>query len=835
MNKLSQVARTVGFTAGAAAGIVGVGALAAWYRPLPRVNGTITMPGVQQAVHVFRDPWGVPHIYASCNEDLFFAQGYVHAQERLWQMELNRLTARGQLSELFGIRALDTDRFVRVLGFGRVAQREVDLLDDKTRTVVESYLLGVNTFLETHGNRLPVECTILRHQPRPWEAADILAWGKLMALSLSGDWQTKLFNARLVARLGEARARELMIWQPDDHPCTIPSPTSLPLTSGDRLLHAFHAAEFLNHDTAAPQGSNAWVVSGQRTTSGAPLLANDPHLNLTLPSIWYETHLEGGDYRVTGATFPGVPGVLIGHNDRIAWGITHGTIDVQDLYIEHIHPENPLLVAWCGEWEAVNVVHEEIYVRGQAHPITESVRITRHGPIITSIAADPESPVASDEELSLAWTALQPGNIVRAALRINTARDWESFRAALRDWNVPPQNFVYVDVDGHYGYALSGDIPIRAQGDGRLPVPGWDGEHEWTGYLSAEEMPATYDPPDGFVVSANNRIVAPDHPAAPHLYGHWLSGYRATRILDRLQAQPLHDVASFATIQQDQFSIPGTELARLVAHLSFQTPLEQQARDILVAWDGYLTADCIGGTIYSVFRYHLSRAVYADLDDLWHAQSGIGHFTALFFHTYFDLRALPTILQHIADAQRTGRSHQPTTPWPGRNQTWDGVLQHCMAVTVAELGQRFGNDPLQWQYGRFHTLTLHHAFGSSPILGPMFNRGSWPMGGDMDTLWMGYAPRHVPNLPTYTAPSYRQICTPANWDESVSLLASGQSGHPASRHYCDMAAMWRNGEYHPMLWSRSRVEQAAVATLTLLPSPAAIHPDSMHETSDETL
>jgi penicillin amidase len=815
MNNRARAGRIVG---GALAGMAGLGALAglgtlaALRHSLPRTSGTLRLPGLHAPVEVRRDRWGIPHIYAANNDDLFLALGYVHAQDRLWQMELNRRTAHGQLAELFGPIALSSDRFVRVLGFSRITQREVECLDAPTCQVLTAYVQGINAFLTAPDSRLPLEFRLVRHTPRPWEIADILVWGKVLALTLSGNWTSELLNARIVATVGAERAAELLPRYPDDHPITVPAGISFSEHIGEEALRAAAAAAPFLHNPGLAQGSNAWAVGGSRTTTGQPLLASDPHLSLTLPSLWYEAHLEGGDYAVAGVTFPGVPGVLIGHNAAIAWGITNSMLDVQDLYIERFHPDDPLRYAWQDDWEQADLVREEILVKGQPQPVVEEVRITRHGPVISSIAA-PDSPLHPTEDLALRWTALEPSHILQAILQINQAQNWEAFRAALALWDAPPQNFVYADIHGHYGYALGGNVPLRAQGDGRLPVPGWDGAYEWTGYIPATELPAAYDPPEGFVLNANNRIAGDSYPYQAALQGEWLNGYRAVRIRELLAATPYHDPQSFARIQQDQFSLPGRELARLVADLPLDDRLERQAQALLHAWDGELTPTSVGAAIYATLRYHLERHAYADVRELFSASTGLGLFSTLPGTTYL-ARTLPDILARISTAEGAERHDA----WLGAGRTWNGVLRECMSITVRELRRSMGKTPRTWQYGRQHRLLLRHALGNIPALAPLFNRGPWPTGGDLDTISMGFVPRDTPAVPAYTAPSYRQICDLSNWDRSLGVLSSGQSGHPGSRHYSDMSQSWRTGGYHPLLWSRTQVEQHTTRILTLEPS-----------------
>lgn len=819
MTDRARLARTLGLTVGLAAGAAGLGAVAALRRQLPRVAGRQPLPGLGAQAEVRRDRWGIPHIYAASNDDLFAALGYTHAQDRLWQMELNRRTGHGQLAEIFGPVALSSDRFVRTLGFGRIARREVELLDDETRAIITAYVRGVNACLEASRGRLPLEFRILGFQPRPWELADILVWPKIMALTLSGNWTSELFNSKIIAAVGAERAAAIAPRYPGAAVVSVAPEVELPPHLGEGALRLAADAAPFTGEGGGPQGSNGWAVAGSRTASGRPLLAEDPHLGLTMPGLWYLVHLEGGDFKVAGVSLPGTCGVIIGHNERIAWGQTNTMTDNQDLYLERFHPEDPDSYEWRGAWREVETVREEIVVKGQKEVVLVDVRLTHHGPIIDEIAGPEGSPfrrsapATPHQALALRWTALDPSPaLARAVLRINRARDWGEFRAALEDWDVPPQNFVYADVDGHIGYVVGGKLPVRAHGDGQTPVPGWDGEHEWQGFIPADALPASFDPPGGIVVTANNRIVDANHPYHDAIQGEWANPYRAERILALLQASERHDTRSFARIQNDLHSLPGLQLARLVARLESTEPLEQAARDCLAAWDGELSAASVAGTIYDAVRYHLLREVYAELGELIGAQGGLGVFGALPSNIYLE-RALPTVL---ARAEAAGDLAQPD-PWLGGERTWGAVLATALRHAVAELRARLGPDPARWSYGRVHSLILRHPLGSVPALAPIFNRGPWPTGGDVDTVNQNYVPRQTAAGPVYNAPSYRQILDPGDWDAARVVIPAGQSGHPVSRHYSDMAATWRAGGYCPLLWSREAVERHTSSVLTLEP------------------
>jgi len=809
--RFTRGAYTLGALLGLGAGVAGAALVAALRRPLPRTSGAVRLPGLGAPVEVIRDCWGVPHLYAASAYDLFYAQGYVHAQDRLWQMEFHRRLGHGQLAEIFGPAALESDRLVRVLGFGRLARREAELLDGEARTAAEAYVRGVNAYLFQNARRLPIEFGLLRLTPRPWEFADALVFAKIMALGLSGNWSQELLRARVVAARGPERAAQLDARYPEDHPLTIPPGVSYPAEIGAQALRRAAEAAPFTGSPAPGQGSNAWVAGGSRTASGRPLLANDPHLTIQMPSLWYENHLCGGGYHVSGASIPGSPGVVIGHNERIAWGVTNAPLDVQDLYIERMDPHDPTRYEFQGAWHQAEVLREEIAVRGQTVPHVEEIRITRHGPIISTLEPEARGRQgaaqngAAPEALAMRWTALEPCRLLDAVLGLNRADGWDSFRAALADWRVPPQNFVYADVDGHFGYALGGAVPLRARGDGRLPVPGWSGEYEWTGFIPNLELPHALDPEEGLLATANNRIVGDGYPHP--LPADWLSGYRAERIMTLLRQTRLHTADSFARIQADQLSLPGRQIAGLAARLPVGGVVAQHARDELAVWDGDLSAASVAGTIYACLRRHLLHEAYAELSDERGYAVGIGAFASFPTDLYIG-RALPEVLRRIAAGDET---------WLPEGRTWDNVLQAAWEAAVEELRRTHGDDVRRWRYGQGHALRLGHPLGLVPALAPLFNRGPFPVGGDADTVFMGYITPEPGGRLRTVMPSYRQICDTDNWDNSRSIHATGQSGHPGSAHYDDLVLPWLDTRAHPMLWSRALIEDSAEATLLLRP------------------
>jgi penicillin amidase len=738
-----------------------------------------TMPGLSAPVEVLRDRWGVPHVYARNEGDLFQCQGYLHARERLWQMELQRRVSMGSLAEVLGPSAVDSDRQIRVLGLNRTVRQEAEQLDPGTAVVVDAYLRGVNAFLAER-RRLPLEMRALRIPPSRWERADVLAFGKLLGLVLSGNWAAELLRAKVVEAVGPETARRLGVLTAD-------------LTGDvlDGVLRAAGAepavpgvADLLQHGSDVAKGSNCWVAGATRTAGGAPLLACDPHMTLQIPSLWFENHLVAGGFAVTGASLPGAPGVVIGHNADIAWGVTNARVDVQDVFVEEV-------ADGCYRtedgWRPLEIVREEILVRG-GPSVVEQVALTRNGPIVTGLVPAAVTPSAGPPgaELALRWVGMRPAPLLRAVLGVNRAGDWESFRRALADWSCPAQNFLYADAAANIGYALAGTVPVRAAGDGSVPVPGWTGRYSWTGVLSADEMPSVLNPDGDVLVSANNGILG--DPAAT-IRGEWLADYRAARITELLASRADHDVASFARMQADRLSLPGRELAGLAPMLPAGTPLEHAARDLLANWDGELGADSVPGAIYWFLRTELLKAVHADIAGPLGLRAGIGGLTWQPGLEFLEQQAVAGILGDLA----AGRIAPE-------------VIARAWRDAIDGLRARWGDDPATWRYGRWHRLELRHPLSGTPVVGRLLNPRPAGTGGDLDTVCPGHVVAQEDGSIAYGGASYRQICDLGDWDASRSVHLPGQSGVPGDPHYSDQTRLWLSGEHHPMPWTRPAVE-----------------------------
>jgi penicillin amidase len=775
------------------------GALAYAYvrRSVPPRRGTLRLNGLNATVEVIRDRWGVPHVFAQDVRDALFAQGYVHAQDRLWHMELARRLASGRLAEIFGPETVEADRLLRRVGLHRAAQAEVSRVSPEGLSYGEAYAAGVNAFLQTVGRRLPPEFLILRFRPEPWTAADSLAIGKYVAWMLSGNWDTEIVRSWVVERLGPEVAAQMEPLYPAGLPVILPPGTEsrgLGLSVLDELRKVEELAG------ARGGGSNNWVVDGSRSTTGKPLLANDPHMPLQMPSIWYEVHLKGGDLNVAGASLPGVPGVVIGHNARIAWGITATMTDGDDLFLERINPDNPRQYEYKGIWVDGDLLREEIEVRGQAQAVVEEVLVTRHGPVI-----GPAVP-GENRVLALRTTASEPSQQARAISALNLAGNWQEFREALRLWPAPPQNFVYADVEGNIGYQMAGLVPRRAKGYGLVPSPGWTGEYDWTGFIPFEELPFVVNPGSHYVVTANNQIVDDDYPY--FLSAEYIDGYRAQRIVQLLEAKAKHSTDDFRAIQTDVYSIPGRELAEHMLALQPANEDAQRALNFLRVWDGRVAADSVAATIVEAFYLNLLRRTLGEkLGPLTDYFLGKEVHPAIPDASYF-VRCTSWLLRLVRE--------QPADWFPGR--TWGEVMEQSLADTVAELRRQLGDDMSRWTWGRIHYAPFEHVLGRVRALRPVFNRGPVPVGGDMTTVaaacYLGNRPFGVHSY----AASYRQIIDLNDFNRSLAILPGGQSGHPASRHYADMIGAWARGDYHPMPFDRTEVERHAEGRLTLTPA-----------------
>jgi len=859
--------------------VAGAAVLITIHASFPRTRGTLTVKGLNEPVEVLRDRSGVPHIRARTMHDLYFAQGFVTAQERFWQMEFWRRIGSGRLSELFGKATLGTDIYIRTVGFRRIADLDYAAMSQEARDVYQAYADGVNAYiLNRPARKLSLEFALLelqgvKLQIEPWVTQNSLTWLKLMSQDLGANMRRELYTIDLIHTLGLPLAREFFgRYRAGEMPFIVPdselrqsllrkdafgvsrdtfglsrgasagavaspaypSPTAEQLAALDgvstRLVGGFDPGSSLAMGTGAGIGSNNWVIAGSRTVSGKPLLANDPHLGIQMPSIWEEVDLycsaqdaqmgkrAGAAFHVRGFTFAGTPGVVVGHNDRIAWGVTNVNPDVQDLYIERINPENPNQYEVNGRWVDMKIHREEIRVLHQDEPVIVLARETRHGPLITDqeafagyrgFAINPhgEFPMNLDlKALSLHWTALQANHTVQTVLGINDARNFTDFRESLKSWDVPSQNFVYADVDGNIGYQTPGLIPIRRKGDGLVPSPGWTDEYEWTGFIPFQDLPWSFNPAKGYVVSANN-------PVASVSYRYFIGldfdeGYRARRIVEMVEgAGKKLSLADMEAMQGDTLNTSAREITPYLAGLALKDK-SAQARDLLMKWDFKMQPESNGAAIYAYFWQSLIEEIFKDKlpGSLWNPDTGLESSSRL-MNTVFLMLKNPD--DPLWDLRST----------PDVRESRDQILKRAFDAAVKMGSKAQGNDIRNWRWGKAHTAVFRNlTLGRSGIglIEHLFNRGPIPVAGGFQqvfcTDWKPSAPFGV-----YAVSSMRQIIDLSNLPASVAINATGESGHAGNRHYDDMIDAWSKVRYHATWWDQVALESSRPERLVLSP------------------
>ncbi len=790
------------------------------YRPLPQLDGTAKLPGLQGEVTVERDNWGVPHIRASTLEDAVEAQGYVVAQDRLWQMDILRRASRGQLSEILGSGTLKIDKDFRSLNFGRAVERDLQIMNPESRRLLEAYARGVNRFIEQHPETLPMEFTLLKYKPQPWQASDSLVLTGYMYRTLTDTREREIQRAIVTAKVGPELAKDLyseessmdhfMVGDPnvkekgnadsdsddedDDQDQMDPEDVlkaslvhpELQSAMAHPDLTSYFAAQVKTwlsesqHDIRGTLGSNDWVVSGAYTATGKPLLANDTHLELTIPPIWYELHMTAPGWNVKGITFPGAPLVIIGHNDRIAWGFTNNGADVLDLYIETFNPANPDEYRVNGKWQKADVYDEVIRVKGAPDEHMRLV-VTRHGPVLQSEA---------DKSYAVKWTALEPGGLGNSYNWLGRARNWRQFREVMKQVWGPAQNAVYADVDGNIGYIVAARIPIRKRGHGEVPVPGDTDDYEWTGYIPFGQLPQSYNPESGFIVTANARVVGPNY--KPYLTDRWEEPYRTARIYDLLHDK--HDLRpeDMLKVQTDTYSYPHVFVSeQLVAAAKIAPPKDPRAQKLIQQakdWNGIADSN---STVVSF----LNVAMYEALDLI--LQPHLGDNTKV-----YSWRRL-AFLQRVL-------TERPARWLPSEFKSYDELLSAAADRAVKRLEKETGSaDPDDWPWKRFNSLDMMHPIGREGILKKLLSKAGEPQSGTL------LSPRAASN---HHGPAERFIANLADWDQSILLLPAGESGQPGSEHYSDQFSYWLNGKAIYAPFSEAAEAKARKHRLTLQPA-----------------
>jgi penicillin amidase len=772
--------------------LAGAGALAfgLWYqlfrRPLPQTSGRLRLGGLEAPVEVLRDRHGVPHIKARSALDLAFAIGFCHAQDRLWQLEFFRRASAGRLSEFAGAEMVRVDRLMRTLGLRRAAARETDVIAERLRTRLGAYAAGINAAIDA-APAATVEFQLLRLEPEPWTVADLLCSAKLMALGLSTNWEMELYRAELVRAVGPELAARLEPQYPRGSAVVLTPGVGYDGGGSDLAEQIARVKEAIGL-TAHAGGSNNWVVSGDRSITGRPLLACDPHLSTTIPSLWYQADLSCDDYHVRGATLPHSPDPVYGQTRYAAWGFTNVMADIQDLYVERFNPDDNRLYEFRGEWRRAEIVREEIHVKGRSKPDVLDVTVTHHGPVVN------EALRATDEQpLALAWTALEYPLLTDAGYRAARARMGAEVVAATAEHAAPPLNMLWADAGGNIGYKLVGKLPVRAGGSPDVPKPGWTGEFEWDGTVPFDELPEMVNPDQGFLVTANNRIVGEDYPH--HITSEWMTGYRAQRIEDLLGERERHSLEDFARMQTDVYSLPGVETVHRLSRLHPRSQRETRAIERLKSWDGRLDADTVQGTIYQAFTLTFAHAVVAaaipdpDLRERYLNRSEIGLIPVVSSPWRFQARLLE--LWDEGDPSWFASAGHPD------GRSWDEVALEALAAALDGLERRFGRDLERWRWGRVHGVAFSHPFGrENRLFERIFDRRVETGGASETVLQSGFPP-----LEPFTgawAPVYRMLADLGDPARSRWQLSTGQSGQPGSPHYDDMIDAWNAGRTNPV-------------------------------------
>ena len=740
---------------------------------LSQTSGSLRVPGLRQRVEVLRDRWGIPHIYASSEDDLFLAQGFVQAQDRLYQMELWRRSSQGRLAELLGPDLIERDRLTRLVGRYRGDRAaEWASYGPEARSTVESFVRGVNAWIVHLDGRRPLELELAGMDLEPWSPEDLLS--RAEAFGMSGNAISEALRARVVAGGGVALAQRL---RPPDPPVDLIVPAGLPVEAADGALEA--ALGSIGAEVGfGSGGSNNWVVAGRRSVTGRPLLANDPHRALDSPSLRYLVHLEAPGLRLMGAVVPWFPGIAIGHNGRVGWGLTILRIDAQDLYAETLHPEDPGRYRVGETWEPLREERETIRVKGSA-PVEVALQYSRHGPLVH---VDPARRVA----WALRWTGQEPGTAgYLGALALGRARSAAELRAACRRWKMPGENFVFADVEGTIGYQAAGLAPVRRGWSGLLPVPGAGGAYAWDGFLAEAALPAAGEPPSGYLATANHNVLPEGH---PHPVGHeWAERYRIERVHELLRRRERFSVEDFQAFQHDVTALLARDLVPLLRTHEPPTPRLRRARDLLLGWDGRMSRDSAAAALFAVWQHQLvARWVQSEARD----QAGASLMS----------RAL-TLTAAVRALRGLG---------PGGRTLLLGALDDATLV----LERRLGSDLSAWRWGDLHQAWFAHPLGMDEATRALFDRGPIPRPGHPTTVNAAAGTLSVQT----SGASFRMILDVGDWDRSVATSAPGQSGQPGSPHYDDLIPYWAEERYFPLAFSRGRVEEVADRGLTLEPA-----------------
>jgi penicillin amidase len=741
---------------------------------LAKISGEMHVTGLRKPVTILRDKWGIPHIYAENTEDLFFAQGFAAAQDRLYQIDIWRRIGRGELSEVFGEGYLERDRMARLIRYRGNMDAEWQSYGPDTRRIAQSFVAGINAYIDMHQDRLPIEFTLLDFKPGKWKPEDLLL--RTAGLQMTYNVANEIARARLIHAVG---LKEAMRWMPTDPERMPELPKDLDLKGlDDRVLSVYRSVTG-NPVLQAENGSNNWAVSGARSVTGKPLMASDPHRQLALPSLRYLSHLVAPGWNVIGSGEPALPGIALGHNESFGFGFTIAAYDQVDLVVETVNEGKPTRYRERGGWSPMIIEKELVKVRGAYAPVSVELKFTHNGPVIWE---DPES----NRVVAVRWAGAQPGTAgYLGSLALNRTRNAEEFQQSVKSWKIPPENIVYADTEGNIGWLAAGLVPIRNGHSGLLPVPGETDRYEWNGFIPTEELPQEKNPESGYVATANHNIVPPGY---RHDLGFdWSVPSRIDRIREVLGEDRQFSVADFQKLQLDETHLPAREVRELLRAMPPPGNADAaKAAQFIAAWDGILDSNSSGGAVYSLFyrglrHYFVTELVPGNIRDILSAR--------------LDHRVLMRELQRLPAQTRASLVERALT------QAWNGARE------------QMGQAPASWKWGSLHTALFEHPLASTAARMAAFNVGPIPRGGDAFTV----NATGGSGLRQTSGASYRHILDFSNWDSSVFTSTPGQSGQPESPHYRDLAKMWGDGQYAPLLYTREAIEKNLGHTLHLYP------------------
>ena len=737
---------------------------------LAQIEGSITIGGLEQPVEILRDRWGVAHIYAQTVHDLFFGQGFVAAQDRLYQIEIWRRTGAGELAEVFGQEYVSRDRIARLVRYRGDLEAEWASYSPHSREIAEAFTSGINAYVRQNRDRLPIEFDLLGFEPGVWEPEHVLL--RIAGLLMVRNISQEIGRAQMIAQLGaEATQR----WYPTDPERELRPDPDIDLGGIDDRVTAEYRRAVSIPVLREQDGSNNWVVNSESSETGAPLLASDPHRPVILPSLRYLVHLNGPGWNVIGSGEPALPGVAIGHNERVGWGFTIVQYDLADLFVEKTNPENSAQYLHQGNWLEMEIEHEEVRVKGQSQPEQVELAFTRNGPVIWK---DP----GNDRVIALRWAGQEPGTAgYLGSLALDQVRDWDSFVEAMRAWKVPAENIVYADVDGNIGWVPAGLMPVREGWSGLLPVPGHTGRYHWRGFLDVEDLPQIKNPASGYIATANHNILPDGY--SRELGFDWSAPYRFERVREVLERGGKFSVEDFKLLQHDETSLPARQL---LAMLRESPARDSEASAVFDGWDYVLEVDSNAAALFEAWMKRLP-AKYVESQAPPDARELIERYLSL-----------PNLIAGLGAAPQDQRSR---------------IMRESLDEAFAELASTLGSDSAAWRWGDLHQIGFRHPLSSSGARRAVFDLEPVRRGGD------GFTPNATrgPGYSQSSGASYRHILDLADWDRSVFTSTPGQSGQPGSPHYDDLLPMWAEGRYAPLVYSRAAVEENTVHRLLLQP------------------